>query len=217
MNYFAHVLGILDRPYFAAGACVPDWLSVADRRVRLRMRHVAPFLADSDPVTAAVARGVARHLDHDALFHQTRAFSELSWQLSALVRDVLKDGDGLRPSLLGHLLVEMLLDAALIAENPHGLKRYYRLLDEIDPTLVQDAVNRMTPRQTERLTFMIAEFGRQRVLWDYLDDDRLLMRLNQVMRRVRLPLLPGDFAGIFPAARRIIGSRKNELLACVRS
>ena len=32
MNYFAHALPFLDRPYFVAGTAVPDWLTVADRR-----------------------------------------------------------------------------------------------------------------------------------------------------------------------------------------
>jgi hypothetical protein len=213
MNYFAHALPLLDRPYFAAGAGVPDWLSVADRRVRLRMKHIEPFLADADPVASAVAGGVRRHLDEDARFHNTRAFAELSWQLTVIVRDALRDHEGLRPSFLGHLLVEILLDAALAVEYPHLLERYYGLLDGIEPALVQDAVNRMAPRPTQRLSILIAEFGRQRILWDYLDDDKLLMRLNQIMRRVKLPTLPDEFADIFPTARILVSSRKDELLS----
>ncbi len=215
MNYFAHALPLLDRPYFAAGTGVPDWLTVADRRVRLRIKHVEPFLADTDAVAAAVAGGVRRHLDEDARFHNTRAFAELSWQLTVTVRDALGDQQGLRPSFLGHLLVEILLDATLIGENPQLLERYYQLLESIEPTLVQAAVNRMAPRPTERLSIMIAEFRRQRVLWDYLEDDKLLMRLNQIMRRVKLPELPDDFTGIFPSARGMVGSRKNELLGVI--
>ena len=40
MNYFAHALPFLDDdPYFVAGTGVPDWLSVADRDVRVRLKH----------------------------------------------------------------------------------------------------------------------------------------------------------------------------------
>jgi hypothetical protein len=250
MNYFAHALPLLDRPYHAAGAGVPDWLTVADRRLRLRARHIEPFLSDADPITAAVAGGVSRHLGEDSRFHNTRAFAELSWQLTALTRDALcrkgtvpfslrenrdspqrenrdspqisygeeqNDRDGLRPSFLGHLLLEILLDAALIEEKPHLLQRYYRLLEEIEPDLVQEAVNRMAPRPTGRLSIMVAEFRRQRVLWDYLDDGKLLMRLNQIMRRVKLPLLPENFVDVLPSARLMVGERKDELLAGIRS
>jgi hypothetical protein len=212
MNYFAHALPYLDRPYFAAGTGVPDWLTVVDRRVRLRGKHVEPYMKNSDPVASAVAGGVLQHLNEDARFHQTRAFAELSWQLTVTARDALHDTEGLRPSFLGHILVEILLDAALAGENPKLLERYYDLLEAIEPALVQAAVNRMAPRPTERLSIMIGEFRRQRILWDYLEDDRLLLRLNQVMHRVKLPPLPEDFAEIFPAARRLVGSRKRELM-----
>jgi hypothetical protein len=216
MNYFAHALPFLDRPYFAAGTGVPDWLTVADRRVRLRIKHVEPFLADADPITSAVSGGVLQHLNEDALFHKTRAFTELSWQLTVLVRDALHDQEGMRPSFLGHILVEILLDATLAVENPRLLERYYQILNTIDPTLVEAAVNRMAMHPTERLAIMIAEFLRQRVLWDYLQNDRLLMRLNQIMSRVKMPQLPGEFIEILPTARQIVGNRKDELLEVVR-
>jgi hypothetical protein len=216
MNYFAHALPYLDQPYFAAGTGVPDWLTVADRRVRLRIKHVEPFLADSDAVAAAVSGGVLQHLNEDARFHKTRVFTELSWQLTVMVRDALHDQEGLRPSFLGHILVEILLDATLAGENPHLLERYYQLLETIEPTKVEAVVNRMAMRPTERLAIMIAEFRRQRVLWDYLQDDKLLMRLNQIMRRVNLPQLPDEFTNIFPTARQIVGNRKDELLEVVR-
>ncbi len=48
----------------------------------------------------------------------------------------------------------------------------------------------MTTGPTERLPDMIQLFCRERFLYDYLDDAKLLTRLNRVMRRVRLPELP---------------------------
>ncbi len=215
MNYLAHALPFLDRPYFAAGTSVPDWLSVADRGVRLRIKHVAPFVDDCDPVAAAVAGGVRQHLLEDARFHKTRAFAELSWRLTVMVRNVIGDECGMRPNFLGHLLVEILLDASLAGEDIKPLEKYYRLLDIIDPELVEVAVNRFAVKPSTRLALMIGEFRRQQVLWDYLQDDKLLLRLNQVMRRVKLPLLPADFVAILPAARQLVGSRKDELLGVI--
>ena len=66
MNYFAHALHHLDRPYFVAGTAVPDWLSVADRKVRLRPRQLEPWLASDDRIQSEVAAGIARHLDDAA-------------------------------------------------------------------------------------------------------------------------------------------------------
>jgi hypothetical protein len=212
MNYFAHALPFLDRPYFVAGTAVPDWLTVADRKVRLRSKHVEAFCDDPDPCAAAVAGGILQHLRDDAQFHGTRAFAETSLELTARVRDSLRGETGLRPAFLGHLLVELLLDAALAADDPGRLTAYYRALDEVDAQRVEAAVNRMAPRQTERLALFIELFRRERILWDYLEDGKLMVRLNQIMRRVRLERLPDEFAAVLPAARRLVADRKIALL-----
>jgi hypothetical protein len=212
MNYLAHALPFLDQPYFAAGTGVPDWLTVVDRPLRLRSKQVRPLLADADPPTAAVAGGILQHLDDDARFHETRAFAVTSLQLTVRVRDVLGGEAGLRPSFLGHLLVEVLLDASLAAEEPARLEAYYQALESVDAGLVQQAVNRMACRPTDRLAEMIRQFRRHRILWDYLEDAKLLVRLNQVLRRVGLARLPDGFGQLLPELRRLVAARKAELL-----
>lgn len=212
MNYFAHALPFLDRPLFVAGASVPDWLTVADRPLRLRTRHAEAFLDDADQEVAEVAAGVLRHLDDDARFHNTRAFAETSLELSVKVRDALGEDGGMRPAFLGHLLVELLLDAALIADDPNRLTEYYQLMDALDAERVETAVNRMAPRPTDRLAVFIELFRRERVLWDYLEDEALTVRLNQIMRRVRLDPLPERFAAILPEARKLVTDHKDKLL-----
>ena len=215
MNYFAHALPFLDDPdadpYLVAGTALPDWLNVADRRVRLRAKHVAP-LQDESGVDASLRRGVMQHWADDARFHGTRAFAETSLALTVAARDALPGEDALRPGFLGHLLAEVLLDAALIAEAPGRLERYYVLLDAVDGARVQAWVNRVGPRPTERLAPMILAFCRERVLWDYLEDGKLLLRLNQVMRRLGLGELPKSFGRLLPEARSLVRSRTRGLL-----
>jgi hypothetical protein len=214
MNYFAHAAAFLEAedPCFVVGTAVPDWLTVADRQVRVRARHVRPAVDDPDPAVAALARGMLQHLLDDARFHETRAFAESSLALTVASRDVLGGEPGLRPSFLGHLLVELLLDAALIAEDRRRLDRYYGLLDAVDAAWVQAVVNRLAPRPTARLARMICGFRRERILRDYLEDGKLLVRLNQVMRRVGLFPLAERFRDVLPEARRLVAEHKAELL-----
>ena len=103
-------------------------------------------------------------------------------ELTACVHDALGGETGLRPTFLGHLLVELLLDAALIVDAP------------------------------DRLTAFIELFRRERVLWDYLENDRMMVRLNQVLRRARLDDLPDDFAATLSIARKPAADRKLDLL-----
>jgi hypothetical protein len=212
MNYFAHALPFLDQPYFAAGTGVPDWLCVADRAVRLRSKHAEAFSDDQDPAATAVVQGVLQHLRDDAYFHTTRAFAETSIALAVMARDVLDGETGMRPAFLGHLLTELLLDAALIADHADRLAEYYRILDAVDPGKVEAAVNRIAPRPTQRLATFIGLFLRERILWNYLEDEKLGLRLNQIMHRVRLEVLPARFLAILPDARRLVTERKDALL-----
>jgi hypothetical protein len=213
VNYFAHALPWLDESaYQIAGTAVPDWLAVCDRSVRVRRKSVAPWLADSEPIQADVARGTMQHLVDDARFHESRAFAELNLALTVQVRDFLDGERGFRPSLLGHLLVEVLLDAELVARHPAELERYYRRLDEADPAVVQRAVVRMARGSTERLAPFIVLFRRERILSDYAEDGKLIRRVNQVMRRVRCEPLPVEFGQLLPAMRRQVTARSAELL-----
>jgi hypothetical protein len=212
MNYFAHALPFLDQPYFGAATGVPDWLTVADRNSRVRLKLAEPFLADADPVTAAVAGGVAQHLRDDLRFHATRAFIETTLELSAEVRRMTETDAGFRTHFAAHLLVEVLLDATLTEEHPEKLNLYYLVLDSVDEQMVQQAVNRMSTQPTARLAPFIFLFRQERILWDYLEDGRLVVRLNQVMRRVGFAPLPDGFAELLPAARALVRGRRRELL-----
>lgn len=212
MNYFAHGFRFVDDPYFLAGTAVPDWLSVVDRRVRVRPREAEAAADHEDALLARVARGVARHHADDARFHATPAFSDLSLRFTVAIRDLLPPDDGLRPSFLGHILVELLLDAALIDERPGLIDAYYRSMQEVEAWVVEEAVNRLASRRTERLSFFIPAFTRERFLCDYADDAKLHYRLNQVMKRVGLQPLPETFCELLPSARRAVGERRHELL-----
>ncbi len=212
MNYLAHALGCLDDPYQVAGVAVPDWLGLTRPRLRCRSRQAAPFADAGDPAAAAVARGVMQHYADDGWFHETVAFCELSVDLARRVRRATGDVDGMRPSFLGHILVEMLIDASLIADDSRGLDAYYAALEAVDPARVAGAVTDMTGADATPLAAIIERFIAVRFLYDYVDDDRLAYRLNQVMRRVRLPELPAEFHRILPEARRLVTARRDELL-----
>jgi len=212
LNYFAHGRAFLADSYFLAGTAVPDWLSVVDRRMRVRSKAAQQFAQHENKRWASVAAGIVQHHADDRWFHATRAFAELSLQFTRLAREHLTDDEGFRPSFLGHILVELLLDATLITADISRLDEYYRALERIDRTIVGAAVNAMATRTSELLPMFIERFCAERFLYDYLEDAKLVWRLNHVMRRVNLPQLPESFAAILPVARTQVQSRQVELL-----
>lgn len=212
MNYLAHGYRFTDEPYFVAGTAAPDWLSVIDRKMRLRSKRAAEFVESDDPALAAVARGVVQHHHDDEWFHQTAAFSDLSLAFAVEVRSVLPGDEGFRPSFLGHILVELLLDATLVKEEPQRLDNYYAALEAVDPASVQAAINQLATKRSDRVETLIGRFNQERFLSDYGHDDRLLIRLNHVMRRAGLPQLPDVLVELFPEMRRQVCRRREELL-----
>jgi hypothetical protein len=212
MNYLAHGWRFAKQPYVLAGTAVPDWLSVVDRKMRARGKTAALYVEDADENLASLARGIVQHHHDDAWFHQTTAFNELSLAFTTQIRDVLPTDDGFRPSFLGHILVELLLDSTLSEEEPARLDNYYAALSHSDPVFLQTAINRLSTRQSEKIVYLVTRFLQERFLYDYLEDGKLLVRLNHVMRRVGLPQLPGDLKMLFPAMRDTVRSRRHELL-----
>jgi hypothetical protein len=212
MNYFAHALQFLDRPTFVIGTSMPDMLSVVDRKMRLRSKTVDPFADGSGKFDAELAAGILQHLKDDRWFHQTRGFLVTSGELTRMFKEVLGSEDGVRCPFLGHIVTELQLDGALAERYPDKLDRYYERLGEIDATAVENSVNQMATRTSDRLACLIRRFFEEQFLRDYQEPNRLLFRLNQVMLRVRLDPLPDEMAQALAASWSIVRDRVEELL-----
>jgi hypothetical protein len=211
MNYLAHGWRFIDDAYFLAGTAVPDWLSVVDRRMRVRSTLAAEWVGHPDPVVSAIARGICQHHADDRWFHVSRAFAELSIDFSARARRALDGDESFRCWFLGHILVELLLDALLIEQDPDHASLYYAAMDRVDPLAVERAITTFTAHDANGLAAFIFLFCRERFLWDYLSDAKLMLRLNQVMRRARLAPLPASLIDLLPGMRADVRERRGQL------
>ena len=216
MNYLAHAWSFLRAgsadPYELAGVAVPDWLCVASRRTKCRSRDAAPHLDADDAQLAALARGVCQHHADDAWFHESPAFGELSLGFAKTLRETLGESTSMRPWFLGHILVELLLDDELARREPGLLEWYYELMDHVDAPWVAASIERMSGRDVGNLAHFIQRYGEVRFLADYRDDDALVMRLNQVMQRVRLDALPAAFTPLLAGFRGAVAASFDELI-----
>jgi hypothetical protein len=92
------------------------------------------------------------------------------------------------------------------------LDRYYESLLSVDRGSVQEAVNRMAPQPAQNLDWFIERFCEAEFLRDYAEDRTLLWRLNQVLRRVGLPVLPEEFTTTIAAARESVTPEADRLI-----
>jgi hypothetical protein len=211
MNYFAHGIRFLDRPWFLAGTALPDWLSVIDRRVRLRPKLVLERADGSGSIDAELGAGAWQHFEDDRWFHKTRAFAEATAHLARLFRDFLGPGDNFRCGFLGHITCELLLDAVLIERHPGSLDRYYENFAQLDAARLSRAVCDLAGQPVD-VGRWLPVFCREQFLRDYADGTRLAYRLNQVLRRVKLDPLPAGIEEPLSAGRSIVRSYADGLL-----
>ncbi len=221
MNFFAHAIAFLDNPYFVAGTSAPDWLSVADRPVRIRARLIDKFLGENDQddvdenctdLRFAFAAGARQHLTDDDWFHRQRVFTEVNADLAGRFRRDLGPDDNFRAGFLGHIVTEMLLDRVLIERCPELLDRYYEAVAFVDAEEIQATVGQIATRPTDRLSSLLPRFVDERFLQDYVDEKKLLFRLNQVMRRVKLPVLADEIEETLAESLEVVEARHRDLL-----
>lgn len=203
MNYFAHGMRFVDRPWFLAGTALPDWLSLVNRRVRLRPKTLAPWADGSTTVEAELAAGALQHLEDDRWFHKTLAFAEATARLTKLFRDYLGPGDNFRCGLIAHITTELILDAILIEKYPQRLEAYYDVLGQLDAKRLAQAVTRLAGVPVDMAPWL-PRFCETQFLRDYADSGRLAFRLNQVLRRIKLEPLPAGIEGPLTTARGIV-------------
>ncbi len=210
MNYLGHGYRFVNRPWFLAGTAAPDWLSVVNRKLRIREAEVNAF-APASPADVELAAGIRRHLDDDRWFHRNPVFVETSREVTALLRAVVGRDGRHRLSFFGHVAVEVLLDSALARREPGLVDDYYAGLATLDVEAVEGALDRVAGAST-RLAPFLSRLRSSEFLRDYADDERLLFRLNQVMRRVGVPELPDRTLRALAEARAMIRARADALL-----
>ncbi len=212
MNYLSHAYKHLHDPYFVAGTSLPDWMSVIDRRNRARSKSAELVMDHPDPRVAALARGVIQHHHDDRWFHQSQKFSDLCSQFSVELRELVNDESGHQAGFVGHIVVELLLDSVLMENNSAYLDGYYAAIESLNLQIVQEAANLVCSKPVETLTVIIPRFTKERFLSDYPNDTQLCRRLNQVMRRVSLPVLPEVVVDWLATARIRVAQVASELL-----
>lgn len=211
MNYLAHAIDVLDTPWVLAGTSLPDWLRVVDRRARLRPEPLRALPLASGSPDAGVRDGVVRHHDDDARFHADPVFEELSHEAVRAIRPLSPD-PRLRASALGHILVEMLLDASVAEARPGVLERYYDALDEIDDELLASLARAWTRAPLAELPHLLGRFRRARFLFSYASDEGVVDALEGVCWRAGLAPPPPGIVDVVAALRPKVGCAAAALL-----
>ncbi len=162
-------------------------------------RHLESTSSELTSEQEQLCLGILQHHADDDLFHNNPTFITLNHELAANLRRLLEEqsiidesDSSMRVHFIAHVAIELLLDAHLIEWNPAKIAEYYRVIDGLNVDIVGRTIESVLQRPIEKLPMIIRRFAVERFLYDYLDDVRMLRRLNQVMKRVGLPQLPTE-------------------------
>ena len=172
----------------------------------------AKYVDNGDDWQKAIAKGIVQHHDDDRWFHANPLFVELNLQLAIELRELLGKEAGFRPHLAAHILIEVLLDRALTLEKSGSLELLYEQVGRVDPEKIQEQVNQIAARSTDRIVKFFPRFHDERYLFDYLKDEGIQYRLNRVLKRVQLAPLPNSFLEWLPQAWSRVQQHQAELL-----
>ncbi len=212
MNCFSHALPSLDNAYVAAGSCIPDWLGAADRKCRARERKATPFIEHEDPIVAAVAQGIVNHHQDDHWFHTNTTFQQMNIKFAVEIRELLDKERGMRTGFVGHVLIELFLDAWLHKRFPGKLEYYYEQLETIDPEKTQAVVNLFSSNKTDKLAGAIRRVIKDRYLFDYSENSTTLYRINRVLKHIGLEKIDDRILPWMVTARERVYDQVPDLL-----
>lgn len=214
MNCFSHAYRFVDRdPFFVVGTSIPDWLGMADRRVRVRRELASRFAFDGDLRVGELARGIVQHHDDDAWFHTSQAFAEMQVAFTRQISGMLEGDTSFRSHFVAHVTLEMLIDAELTAIDRGRLDRYYQMVQNVDANELESIINRISSRSTSRLVEFLARFIRERFLYDYLRDAGVVYRLNRILSALGLAALPAPYERWVGSVRESVRERLDVLLS----
>jgi hypothetical protein len=219
MNFLAHGLFHLDSPWTLTGTALPDWLRLLHRKARVRLDEVRAVAESEDGPRGRLARGLLAHHEDDRRFHQSQAFHGATRYLTDRIRQENASRLKIRPSFVSHILLEMLLDAALMAEDPSRVDRYYASLAEVPPREVWEHVQAWVPagiahgHQVSMLPRVMERFLGAAFLHDYHHDEDLLFRLDQVMGRLGLDSPAPVLRPLLSHFREEVANRAEALIA----
>ena len=194
------------------GVTVPDLLTGSERGVRPSKKKLADSNADAE--SCSLAKGLERHLDDDAWFHRSDAFKSVTQQISTRFKEEAPD---VRASFFAHIVMEILLDAALMKSDPSLCKRFYEILETFDADDVHRRSNPFLNRPSETLSKTLTRFCEVRFIEGYENDRYVLRSLIGVARRVRLKgrglgTLDERVLDVIRESRAIVFENKDALL-----
>ncbi len=186
MNYLSHF-------YFdqaerksetVLGIAFPDLIGSFDRR--FKCPEVVGFRQSQEPKLHAFQKGINRHHELDALFHNGTFFDKQTKILDKGLRELRLKSIDKYYFFYAHILLELLLDRQLISADESLGEHFYEHISKDHSVLLEgyfESVNRLP--QLEAFKKHLNQFIEHRYLFLYKSEKSIARALSRIHFRLR--------------------------------
>lgn len=182
MNFLSHYYFDRNQPALkVVGSLLPDLIKNAGvNKVKSPLKNID--LLEDNSYTDLLA-GWRNHIEVDKYFHSSDFFLHHSQALKEDIK-IVTEGSEVRPSFLGHIALELILDHLLIQQNLIQVGNLYVALQEADKEIITSFILQCNEQEIDRILEFIQRFSASKYLLSYQKMENIAYALNRICMRL---------------------------------
>jgi hypothetical protein len=185
MNFLSHFYFDQDvrDPYFILGIALPDLVKNFNRTWNMHPHKNSYKWAD-DNLLNAIEQGWNKHLSVDYYFHNSDYFTTRTALIKEHIQKVKFDNPLIRPFILAHIGLEIVLDTLLIKNGNVSVERFYKHLHEVEKDPVIRFLKMNNIQEPEQFLPFYERFSTVQYLFSYKNNESVVYALNRINFRI---------------------------------
>lgn len=189
MNFLSHFYFEAYNPdsYYVLGVALPDLVKNHNRRWNMHPKKMEAEWA-KNPIFQSIYNGWLKHLLIDEYFHNSDFFIQESHKISEKIRSLDLENKHLKPFMVGHIGLELILDTLLITENKIDPHQFYKHLSACKANDIEEFISLNGITSAQEFHTFFQRFQETQYLLSYKNNESIVYALNRIQFR-----LSGEF------------------------
>lgn len=185
MNYLSHFFfdASNSNSAYILGIALPDLVKNHNRRWNLHP-HKHEDLWKNSEVLSSINFGWQRHLAVDDLFHSSDYFMKYSRKISEDIRNLKLDNVHLKPFMVGHIGLELILDTLLIKNKIVDAQVFYNHLEACQVDDIEQFIQLNGIANAAEFRTFYQRFKDVQYLLSYKSNESIVYALNRIQYRL---------------------------------
>lgn len=185
MNYLSHYYfdQLNPDPYEVLGVALPDLVKNHNRRWNIRPEKFIDRWETNDQL-AAIYTGWAKHMQVDQLFHESDFFKYESGLITNHIRSLPLESKSIKPFMVGHIGLELMLDTLLIQSGRVQPKNFYKALEACSLPHIEGFIWGNEILDTQSFCSFYERFCSVQYLLNYENHESIVYALNRIQYRL---------------------------------